>query len=183
MQTNTQTKKNDFVASIWIVLGVAARLLPLPANMSPMTSISLFSGSQLSRGRAFLLTFGTLIISDLALAALRGHAAFGWWSVFTYSGFAATILAGQLLQKRPTALRGVGLLVASSFGFWLWTNFGIWFTGDHGLYPRTLEGLLACYAAAVPFLGNSLAGDLAWGFAFFMGFQAVRTFTVEKTAA
>lgn len=166
--------KNDnrFVAAAWIVLGVVARLIPHPANVSPMTSISLFSGAQLSRKAAFALTFATLIASDILLAKVNGHEVFGTWTLFTYTGFAAIILAGSFLQNRQTALRTGGFLVGSSFGFWLWTNFGMWLTS--GMYPVTGEGLVACYVAALPFLRNALLGDLAWGTAFFLSFAGVK---------
>jgi len=38
------------------------------------------------------------------------------------------------------------------------TNFGVWISGL--TYPKTWEGLLACYTAAIPFFWNTLAGDL-----------------------
>lgn len=169
-----KAKNHTLLASAWIALGVLARLIPHPANVTPMTSISLFGGSELKRGQAFLITFATLVASDLLLALAFGYPAFGAWSFFTYTGFAAIILAGSLLRGRKTALRTIGLLAGSSVFFWLWTNFGVWATGDHGMYPRTLEGLGACYVAALPFLRNALVGDLAWGFAFFAGFEAVK---------
>jgi hypothetical protein len=167
--------KNSTLASVWLVLGVLARLLPHPANVTPMTSISLFGGSELGRGRALLLTFATLVASDLLLALAMGYPAFGAWTFFTYTGFAAMVLAGSLLKGKKSAGRTIGLLLASSLGFWLWTNFGVWATGSHGMYPRTIEGLGACYMAALPFLRNALVGDLAWGFVFFAGFEAARS--------
>jgi hypothetical protein len=158
----------------WLVLGVVARLVPHPANVSPLTSISLFGGSELPRKLAFLVTFAALVASDIALAFLWGHEVFGPWTFFTYTGFAAIILAGGLLRNRPGFVHTLGLLLASSFGFWLWTNFGIWATGQYSLYPRTFEGLVACYVAALPFLRNALLGDLAWGAVFFYGFAGVK---------
>jgi hypothetical protein len=44
--------------------------------------------------------------------------------------------------------------------FFVVTNFGAWATGM--LYPLTWEGLVACYVAAIPFFGNTLAGDLVY---------------------
>ena len=168
--------RNDrhLVATAWIVLGVVARLIPHPANVTPMTSISLFGGAQLGRKAAYALTFLVLVLSDLLLAAVNGHQAFGAWTFFTYTGFAAIVYAGGFLHQRPGALRTVGLLLGSSLGFWLWTNFGTWATGAYGLYPRNIEGLAACYMAALPFLRNALLGDLAWGAVFFLGFAGVR---------
>lgn len=166
-------KQHNFIASAWLVLGVVARLIPHPANVSPMTSISLFGGSKLSRGLAFLLTFSTLILSDVLLSLVYGHEMFGPWTFFTYSAFAAIIFAGGFL-KSGSVIRTGGFILGSSLFFWVWTNFGIWATGQYGMYPRNLEGLVACYAAAVPFLQNALLGDLAWGGVFFLGFEGVK---------
>ena len=162
------------MASAWLVLGVVARLIPHPANVSPMTAISLFGGAQLGRKAAFALTFATLVVSDALLALIQGHEVFGPWTFFTYSAFAAILLAGGLLRNKGSAGRTFALLLGSSLFIWLWTNFGVWATGQYGLYPRTLEGLGACYVAALPFLRNALLGDLAWGAAFFLGFEGVR---------
>ncbi len=171
----TQPKSDRyFTAFLWVVFGVLGRLLPHPPNVTPLTSIALFGGSQLSRRSAFLVTMLTLLLSDALLALATGHAVFGLWSIFTYSGFAAIVLAGMWLRLQPTAGRTLGFLGASSLGFWLWTNFGVWATNDHQLYPRTLEGLGACYIAALPFLGNALVGDLCWGLAMFLSFAALR---------
>lgn len=39
----------------------------------------------------------------------------------------------------------------------------MWLVGSHGaMYPKTLEGLWSCYAAAVPFYRNALVADLIY---------------------
>ena len=43
--------------------------------------------------------------------------------------------------------------------FFLVTNFGSW-VAMHANYPRSLAGLLQCYAAGVPFFWRTLASDL-----------------------
>ena len=37
-----------------------------------------------------------------------------------------------------------------------------------GMYPHTADGLLACYAAAVPFYRNDLLSTLAFAAVFFL---------------
>ena len=44
----------------------------------------------------------------------------------------------------------------------------MWLLSD--LYPRTMEGLVACYVAAIPFFRNTLVGDLLYAGALFGGF-------------
>ena len=49
-----------------------------------------------------------------------------------------------------------------SLQFFLLTNLGVWLVGDGHLYPRTPAGLMACYVAALPFFGRTLAADLGY---------------------
>lgn len=173
-------KKNDnhFTAMLWIVVGVFGRLLPLPPNMTPITSLALFSGTQLPRKVAFLISLLALAVSDIFLARLHGHEIFGLWSIFTYSGFAMIVMAGFWLKSDASAGRTFAALLGSSVFFWLWTNLGVWLVG--GIYPMNGQGFVACYVAALPFLRNSMLGDLAWGFVFFAGFSAVRQLAAKK---
>jgi hypothetical protein len=169
-----QKSDRHFTAFLWIVLGILGRLIPHPPNMAPMTSVALFGGAQLSRTRAFAVTMLTMLVSDVLLAAIEGHSVFGLWSLFTYSGFAVIVLAGMFLRTVPTAGRTLGMLAGSSLFFWLWTNFGVWLVGEGTPYAHTFDGLVACYVAAIPFLGNALVGDLAWGLMLFLSFHYVR---------
>jgi hypothetical protein len=50
-----------------------------------------------------------------------------------------------------------GAALASSIIFFVLTNFGVWAFGSW--YPKTWEGLVACYVAAIPFFHNTLLGD------------------------
>ncbi|MCO5143223.1 MAG: hypothetical protein M9962_09055 [Oligoflexia bacterium] len=167
------------LALAWITLTIFARLIPHPPNVNPLTAVGLFSGSKLPRSLSIAISLGALLLSDIALAAISGHAVFGYWSIFTYSGFLAIVLAGHWMGSNPSLKKTFATLLGSSFGFWIWTNFGIWITNDHGLYPRTMEGLMSCYTNAIPFLANSLAGDLVWGSVIFFGFAFISA-RVEK---
>ena len=59
-------------------------------------------------------------------------------------------------------------VLASSVLFFVLTNLGVWATS--GLYPRTMIGLVTCYAAALPFFRNTLAGDAIYALTLFGGF-------------
>ncbi len=62
----------------------------------------------------------------------------------------------------------LGAVLSSSVVFYLITRFGSWLTYD--LYPRAFEGLMAAYTAGIPFLRNSVLGDLLFATVFFGGF-------------
>ncbi len=81
---------------------------------------------------------------------------------------ALIVCLGWLLARRRSA-SSIGLpAVAGSLLFYAITNFGVWAFSD--MYPKTPAGLMACYAAAIPFFQNSLAGDLFFTALLFGGF-------------
>jgi hypothetical protein len=55
--------------------------------------------------------------------------------------------------------------LAGSVQFFIVTNFACWLLW----YPRTMEGLVACYVAAIPFFQNTLLGDVVFATALFGG--------------
>ncbi len=146
-----------------ILAAALTRLVPHPPNFTPITAIALFGGTLLPLRWAFLLTFGALGLSDVALGILAGN-----WSVTfhttlpaVYASFAIAVLLGsRVLRWRLTLGRLAGTTFAASLLFFLVTNFAVWLFGD--LYPRTGEGLIACYGAALPFFRNSLLGDVVY---------------------
>jgi hypothetical protein len=44
--------------------------------------------------------------------------------------------------------------------FFATTNFAVW--AFSGMYAPDLHGLVHCYVAALPFLWNTVAGDMLW---------------------
>jgi lipopolysaccharide export LptBFGC system permease protein LptF len=65
----------------------------------------------------------------------------------------------------PTLMKTAGLVVAGTFSFFIITNFAVWAMG--GLYPMTIEGLMACYIAGIPFYGNTLLSTSLFSALFF----------------
>ncbi|MBU0743780.1 MAG: hypothetical protein KKE11_00195 [Gammaproteobacteria bacterium] len=172
-----QKNRNSFAANLIeifgiVVIGVLGRLIPHVPNVTPFTSISLFAGARLARFQAFLITFISFFISDVGLSFISGYPLVGYFSLFTYSGFAIVILIGSKLKDSKKAFP-LYVLGATSV-FWIWTNFGSWLTS--GLYPKTLAGVGACYYLALPFLRNALVGDLIWSSVIFGAFY----FLAEK---
>ena len=168
--------KKHVIEIIWVaIIGVVGRLItPIP-NITPLTSTSLFAGANLPRSLSFLTIFITLLVSDICLAFMRGYPIIGYFTLFNYTGFAAIVFLGSRFKCSKWGF--IFYVFGSSCGFWLWTNFGVWLTS--GLYPRTLEGFMACYYFALPFLRNSLIGDVIWSCLIFGSFYIF----VEKKRA
>jgi hypothetical protein len=156
------TKPRLIVLVCMILAAAASRLIPHPPNLASITAVALFGGAYLSDKRlAFLVPLAALFLSDLILG-LYSH------MEIVYGSFALVVCIGLLLRKRRTPLRIAGAALSSSILFFVITNFGVWAFGS--LYPKTIEGLVACYVAAIPFFQNTLAGDALYTAALFGGF-------------
>jgi hypothetical protein len=173
-----QKKRNNFISTymleiIWImIISIFGRLIPHVPNVTPLTGLGLFSGANLPRPLAIFVIFVSLFVSDICLSFILGYPIIGYFSLFTYTGFAAVVLIGSRMQYSKWSFPFY--ILGTSCFFWIWTNFGVWVTS--GLYPRTLEGLGACYYLALPFLRNALIGDLIWSGIIFGAFYLL----VEK---
>ena len=161
MLEKQNTKNYNTIAILWVFICILGRLVPHPANVTPITSTCLFSGAKLNRYMRFAVILAIMLISDTTLAYLYGYPIFSFWSLFTYSGFGAIILLGSKI-KSGFLHRQVLYVIGSSLGFWIWTNFGVWLCDAIKIYPKTIAGLLHCYTLALPFLRNALLGDLVW---------------------
>jgi hypothetical protein len=143
-----------------IALGATYRLVPHPWNAVPMGGLSLYAGASLPRKWAWTVPLAAMGLSDFVLdyAAGRPFLDVSRWLI--YATFAAVTLMGPL-ARRPKV--GPWLLPALSLSasllFFLTSNFGAWLVPELN-YPRTLSGLLACYAAAIPFLDKTILADL-----------------------
>ncbi|HKC16585.1 MAG TPA: DUF6580 family putative transport protein [Steroidobacteraceae bacterium] len=148
-----------------IVAAAATRLIPHPPNLTSVTALAPFGGAYfLNRWLAFVVPLGALLLSDLILG-LYPH------MEVPYLSFALIVCIGFRLQQHRTAPRIAGATLLSALVFFIITNFGVW--AFDSLYPRTLPGLVACYTAAIPFIRNTLLGDVGYTAVLFGGFQVL----------
>ncbi len=138
---------------ILIAITVVSRLLPHLPNMTLVGSMGLFTGSRDPFAKAAAILGMSLFISD----ALLGFHNLMW---ATYGSIGLGIALGRILGRTPTWKRIISVSALSSVQFFLITNAAVWVTTPW--YPKTADGLLACYVAALPFFRNSLLGDLAF---------------------
>ena len=164
------SRQQTVVALGLIALGIAARALPHPPNVTPLTAIALLGGVYLGKRWGMLLPLAILAVSDVLI---------GWHPTvpFTWSAFALTGLLSWWVRKQPGMARIVLAAFGGSWLFFLITNFGVWAATD--LYPKTAAGVWQCYVAALPFWRNSLVGDVVCTAALF-GFCA--WFLTPKTS-
>jgi hypothetical protein len=151
-----------------------------PSNFAPIGALALFSGCYFNSRflkffvPLFALWFGDLFVDYLATGKFMLFYQGFYWQYACYVIFA---FMGMALTNKVKPLNVVGSSLVASTLFFLITNFGVWAGGMIG-YPHTLAGLSTCYIAAVPFFGNTLAGDLFYSAAMFGLFElAQRRFT------
>lgn len=134
-----------------IVLGVLSRLIPHPPNVTAVVGVSLLGAYALrSPWLAALIPVAVMALADIVL---------GWHSsaLFTYAGMLAGALIGRGLLQRLSVVRLGGAAFLASLAFFLVSNIGVYLGGYYGF---GIDGLIACYVAAIPFWGLSLIGDL-----------------------
>ncbi len=167
----TLRSENSFeqkAAVLFVVLGVALRLLPHPENFTPVTAIALFSGVTLSPLLAVTIPLIIMIASDLLIGA---HSLY--W--LTWGSFLAVTLLGLWIRRSAVPSRILFGTLAGSVFFFVATNLGVFFF--EGMYPKTWAGLVECFTMAVPFFRNSLLGDLFYASVLFSAFAGVKVFS------
>jgi hypothetical protein len=159
-----------FIALVGIVvLAAVMRIIPHPPNFTPISAMALFGGAYFPNTIvAFIVPLAAMSLSDLFLGG------FDATMPFIYGSFAVSVCLGLWIRRRPSVLRVGAAALISSILFFVISNFGVWLVG--GLYPRTMEGLLACYVAAVPFFRHTLLGDLLYTSVLFGGFAFMQRF-------
>ena len=141
-------------------LGAVARLLPHPPNFAPVGATSLFSGARLPRWQAYLVPLALMAVTDPILSPLYGFKPYTKYLIFTYVSFLVSVTLGRLLRNTESISRIAAVTVLNSIQFFLITNFGSWLWFQ--AYPHTMNGLAACYIAAIPFFGWTLASDILY---------------------
>ena len=126
--------------------------------------MALFSGAYLGRrALAFAAPLAALLLSDLVLGFYHGMAT-------VYAAVALIVVIGWAISGRRRSVVPVTVAaISASVLFFVLTNFGMWLFS--GFYPRTEEGLVACFVAAIPFFQNTVAGDLFYTVLLFGGFR------------
>lgn len=161
------------MAYLIVLVAALARFIPHPADFSPVYAALLFGGACIKKRDSIWFPVAVLAVSDILVNFIVYHMSFGWAQTLDWVGFAAVALIGWKLRNR-ISLRTVaaGSLVGAVV-FFVISNFAVWIGGT--LYPITGAGLAACFAAAVPFLGNTVlsaafySGVLFGAYKYFQG--------------
>jgi hypothetical protein len=140
------------VVSGIVIAAAALRIAPHPLNFAPIGALALFSGAYfLSRRAAIIVPILSLLAGDLFVG-------FHPLLLYVYASFLVSVALGFGLRDKKSVSRIGAATLAGAIQFFLITNFAVW-AASIGNYPKTWDGLVACYAAGVPLFWNTVAGD------------------------
>jgi len=137
-------------------LDIVARVAPHAPNVTPIAASALFAGMVLrSRALALAVPLAAMLVSDLIVGAYD-------WRIMSvvYAGLALPAVLGMWGRAWQPVVVLPPLVLSSSLFFFATTNFAMW--ASSGMYAHDLQGLMYCYVAALPFLSNTVIGDVLW---------------------
>lgn len=151
------------LAYLFVLLAVAVRFMPHPLAFTPVAAALLYFGARGAR-RQLWIPFALLAVCDVVLTKFVYSYQFSWDHFVTWAWYAAILWLGTGLRenagllKKMDWLRVAGAALASSISFFIVSNFAVW--ACWSMYPKTISGLMTCYAAGIPFFRRGVAGDL-----------------------
>ena len=172
------TTKKILSVFLLILLGTVGRIffvdyISIP-NFEIVSSFALLSGFFLGGIFSFLVPLAIIFLSDLFI----GNSAI---LLFTWSAFGMIGLMGLAIKRGSfgkTLLQAPIFAILASCFFFIYTNFGWWVLS--GMYPHTLQGLLACYVSGLPFFKTNLLGNLILTPLVFSAFYALKEIRIKK---
>jgi hypothetical protein len=168
------------LAYLFVIIAAGLRFLPHPFHFTPVGAALLFFGAYRPK-REMWIPVAVLVASDLLLNRFVYNIPLHADQLVVWAWYAGAIAIGMLLRKQLSAPRVAGASLSASISFYLISNFAVWATYE--MYPKTWQGLLACYAAAVPFFRNTVVSDLVFSAVLFSVPLAIAAARHEKATA
>ena len=149
------------LAACLIGLVVASRVVPHAPNFTPIVAAALFAGAVFrSRGLALGLPVAAMLLSDLVIG-------FEDWRIraVVYAALVLPAILGLWGRRFRPLVVLLPLALASSLLFFVASNLAVW--AFSGMYALDFTGLIQCFVLALPFLQNTVIGDVVWTAALF----------------
>ena len=158
-----------------LAIALAGRLIPHPANFTPIGALALFIGIYLAQKSrwALLLPLAAMFIADLVIGVYDAKLMLVVYGSFLFYG-----VFGLLIKDKKNVGTVVLATLAGSFLFYPATNFGVWAFSP--VYDSTLEGLMLSYTMGLPFLKYTLLGDTFFALVFVGGYELVTLAALYK---
>lgn len=164
-----QNKSLIWSLVLMVVIASLYRAIPgRPYGFAPQWALALFAGAAIKDKKlAFIMPVLSMFISDLlyhgfymaGFTPIKGFYEGQW---LNYLLFASVTVFGFFIKKITFTNVFLMSLVAPTY-FFIVSNLLTWLgVGQFVEYPKTWEGLMACYAAAVPFYRMSLIATVVF---------------------
>jgi hypothetical protein len=155
-------------------------------NFAPVCALGLFSGVIIKDKRiALLLPILAQLMGDVYISLFTHWQGFyGIEQVCVYASLLLVTLMGSGIGQ-PKALKVLGFTLGSAVVFFLLSNFGVWLSIEFGKvdlygYGKGFTGLVATYAAAIPFFKNTLIGEFSGSILLFGAFYLLQLAVARK---
>ena len=163
---------NKLIIPAIIISAAFTRLIPHPPNFTPIIAMGLFGGAYLKDRRlVFLIPLIAMIIADIFLG-------FHGTMIWVYGSLMLISMMGILLKNRTSLVNCSVAALGGSLLFFVVTNFGVWFISE--FYEKSITGLITCYAMALPFFHNTLAGSVVYSAIMFGGYAALKNYLPDS---
>lgn len=156
------------------MLVVIARAIPHVPDFTPVVAAALFAGMMLrSRVLALAVPVVAMLASDLIIGLHD-------WRVMAvvYAGLLLPAVLGVWGRKHRIMTVLPPLALSSSLLFFAISNLAVW--AFSGMYAHDFGGLRQCFVMALPFLRDTLAGDLLWTAGLFGSWWLAQRLTVSR---
>jgi hypothetical protein len=161
-------KKLLLAAALIIIVSALYRTSPLRQyGFAPQWAIAIFSGFLFANNKkwAFALPILSMFLSDVIYEVLHSfnmtdiQGFYGKGQIVNYALFALVTCVGFFI-KRFNTIRIAAAALAAPTLFFLLSNFSVWVEYTGYLRPKTMSGLMQCYADGLPFYKTSIVGTL-----------------------
>lgn len=174
---NKLNLKFGIISAVVLFAALSRLLMTELPNVSPLGAMALFGGAYFSkRYLAVLIPLLALWVSDVVLnntiyaAYFEGFSWFG--TPVVYLSIIMIALMGTKLLKK---IKVKNLLIASlltSLVFFLITNLGSWWALP--MYTKDITGIIAAYAAGLPFFLSTILSNLFFTAVLFGGYELAK---------
>jgi hypothetical protein len=155
------------LAYVFVLVAVAVhlRFFAMPFSFTPVAAALLFFGARMPRKQMWI-PVALLVASDVYLTRVTYAYPLTADHFVTWAWYAAMLLLGGVLIKGFSALRIGAASLTASVSFFLISNFAVWMVW-RDMYPKTVNGLMTCYVAGLPFFRAEVVSDLLFCTTFF----------------
>ena len=133
-------------------------------NASVIGALGLFAAARLGFWQGVAFTAVAIALKDVCL-----YFTTEWWQPYPLSWlyFTGYVLIGWVFLRRSASVgRAVGVGLGAGLAFFFVSNFVAWLEQAYP-YGYSLQGLVDCYIAAIPFAHGTFTGDVCFTAAFF----------------